>query len=652
LLGEQGVMVPLMLICTARPEFNSQWPMRSHHTQITLNRLSVCDVREMVALVAARNALASDSVEAVIERTGGVPLFVEELTRAVLESSGVKLSARAIPVTLHDSLMARLDRLGSAKSVLQLGSVIGGEFSFELLRAVHPGSDSELESELRKLTDADLLYFRGMPPYAIYQFKHALIRDAAYEALLKSRRKELHRLIGERVEKQFSRIGQEQPEFVAYHYTAAGVADRALHYLRRAAREAIERSAHHEAIAHLNQGLALIKQISHPANQGSEELQLQLMLINPLIAAFGYAAPEVERASLRARELCEQLGDYAHRFRALGALCNIYQNRGDCDRAYEIAEQMMSLAEAARNREALMWAHYALAFPLQEWGDFRSSRYHFEKVIALYDSSHRGFVQDAGATARSFLAHALFRLGYPDQALHRVDEALTLARRRGEPYTQAMVLGHAGVVWMLCGELYRAQEMTEQMVAICAEQGFGFLEAMGKIWLGGILAKRGKCETAISSIRDGLGKYARTDAGTDANWERAALVRAYLTAGRGSEALNELTALRRGVQKYRKHALEADMHQFMGEILLQLGGSDEAEIEHCFRQAIEVARRQCAKSMELSATISLVRLLMMQDRRDEARALLAEIYNWFTEGFDTADLKDAKVLLDQLGKPS
>jgi predicted ATPase len=215
LLAEQGVMAPLMLMCTARPEFHTQWPIRSHHTQITLNRLSARNVREMIALVAARNALASESVEAVIERTGGVPLFVEELTRAVLESGTVRPSAREIPVTLHDSLMARLDRLGSAKDVLQVGSVIGGEFSYELLHAVHRGSEQQLESELRKLTDADLLYFRGLAPEATYQFKHALIRDAAYEALLKSRRKELHRLVARTIDEQFPDIKEAHPEVLA-----------------------------------------------------------------------------------------------------------------------------------------------------------------------------------------------------------------------------------------------------------------------------------------------------------------------------------------------------------------------------------------------------------------------------------------------------
>jgi predicted ATPase len=223
LLAEQGATARLLLLYTARPEFRPQWPLRAHHTQVTLNRLSTRNVREMITLVAARNALASESVEAVIERTGGVPLFVEELTRAVLESGAVKLSARAIPVTLHDSLMARLDRLGSAKDVLQLGSVIGGEFSYELLHAVHPIAETDLQQSLLKLTDAELLYTRGIAPDATYQFKHALIRDAAYEGLLKSRRRELHKHIAGTLEERFPELVKSRPEIAALHSTEASL---------------------------------------------------------------------------------------------------------------------------------------------------------------------------------------------------------------------------------------------------------------------------------------------------------------------------------------------------------------------------------------------------------------------------------------------
>jgi class 3 adenylate cyclase len=279
LLAEQGATAPLMLLYTARPEFRAPWPMRAHHAQITLNRLSASDVGEMVARVSARNALASESVEAVVERTGGVPLFVEELTRAVLESGSVKLASRDIPATLHDSLMARLDRLGSAKEVIQIGSVIGSEFSYELLRAVHPLDDTALQRELRKLTDADLLHVRGLPPEANYQFKHALIRDAAYDALLKSRRKELHRLVAQTIDEKFPDLKEAHPEVLAQHWTEAAETDRAITEWLRAATSAASNSAHNEALESYQRALTLTLQLPPSPERQSRELELRQLIV-------------------------------------------------------------------------------------------------------------------------------------------------------------------------------------------------------------------------------------------------------------------------------------------------------------------------------------------------------------------------------------
>jgi len=247
LLAEQGATVPLMLLYTARPQFRAPWPMRAHHSQLTLNRLSSRNVREMVALVAARNALAGESVEVVVERTGGVPLFVEELTRVVLESGAGKLTGREIPATLHDSLMARLDHLGPAKAVIQVGAVIGNEFSYELLHAVHPTTDEELQAALRTLTDAELLYVRGIAPDASYQFKHALIRDAAYEALLKSRHKELHRQLAVTIDEKFPALKEAHPEVLARHWTEAGETERAISEWERASDAALVLNSFREA---------------------------------------------------------------------------------------------------------------------------------------------------------------------------------------------------------------------------------------------------------------------------------------------------------------------------------------------------------------------------------------------------------------------
>ena len=320
LLAEQGATVPLMLLYTARPEFRAQWPMRAHQTQLTLNRLSARDVREMVAQVAVRNALASESVDAVVERTGGVPLFVEELTRAVLESGSEKLTGREIPVTLHDSLMARLDRLGPAKEVIQIGAVIGSEFSYGLLHAVHPIGDEHLQSAIHSLTDAELVHVRGIPPDAIYQFKHALIRDAAYEALLRTRRKELHARTAEVLVGLFP---TSAPELLAHHYTEAGLIEQAIRCWQNAEQRAVERSANTEAINHFTKGLELLKSRPDSPERNQQELELQISLGGSLMPIKGYAAPEVGNAYVRARELCQQAGETPQFFRVLFGLVSM-----------------------------------------------------------------------------------------------------------------------------------------------------------------------------------------------------------------------------------------------------------------------------------------------------------------------------------------
>jgi predicted ATPase len=345
LLAEQGGTVPVMLLYTARPEFRAPWPMRAHHTQITLNRLSARDVREMVALVAAREALAIETVDAVVERTGGVPLFVEELTRAVLESGQITPSRREIPVTLHDSLMARLDRLGAAKEVIQIGAVIGSEFSYELLRAVHPMADTELRASLAKLTDAELLYVRGIVPDATYQFKHSLIRDAAYEALLKSRRKKLHSRAAEVLVQQFPDMVTSTPELLAHHYTEAGLIKVAIPYWQQAGQRAIERSANTEAVSHFTRGLELLKFAPDTADRIHQELRLQMALGASVMAIRGYASPDAGIAFARALELCRQVGESPRLFSVLAGQVAFNLIRGELGSARELVEQLLGVAQ-------------------------------------------------------------------------------------------------------------------------------------------------------------------------------------------------------------------------------------------------------------------------------------------------------------------
>jgi predicted ATPase len=445
LLAEQGATVPLMLLCTARSELHAAWPMRTPHTQITLNRLSSRNVREMVALVAARNAFAAESVEAVVERTGGVPLFVEELTRAVLEGGNASSSGREIPATLHDSLMARLDRLGPAKEVIQIGAVIGSEISYRLLHAVHPIAGEDLQGAIQSAIDAELVYVRGNPPNASYQFKHALVRDAAYEALLRSRRKELHSRIAETLLKHFPETVTSAPEHLAHHYTQAGLIVQAIPNWQQAGQKAIQRSANVEASSHLSKGLELLKTLPDTPERVQQELTLQLALAAPLMATKGWATPEVARAYSRARELCQRVGQTPQLFPALWRQWGFYFIGGELQTAPGArGAASENSPERTRPRAPSGGPHHALWPALFFHGEFALTRAHLEQGTALYDSPQHGSRaffyggHDPGVCCQDFWALTLCSLGYPDQALKKVHEALILAQGLSHPLSLAV----------------------------------------------------------------------------------------------------------------------------------------------------------------------------------------------------------------------
>ena len=653
LLAAQGMMVPLMLMCTARPEFKAPWPMRSHHTQITLNRLSARAVREMVALVAARNALASENVEAVIERTGGVPLFVEELTRAVLESGTAKLTAHEIPVTLHDSLMARLDRLGSAKDVLQVGSVIGSEFSYGLLRAVHPASEQELERELRKLTDADLLYFRGIAPDATYQFKHALIRDTAYEALLKTRRRELHSRIAQILDISFTEIAAAHPELLAHHYTEAGLSTQAIPYWQRAGQQAVERSANVEAISHLNRGLELIKALPDAADHAAEELKIRIALGVPLGMTKGYASPESQAVYERARELCEQVGDTQQLGQVLWHFWHIHHLREEFQRAREQGEELLIFAQRNHDRDLLLQAHHALWTTLILLGEFVLAREHLEQGMAIYDpEQHRShaffYGHDPGACCRAQRGYVLWYLGYPEQAMKSAQEAIALAQKLSHPYSLVMMLECATMIDQLCRNVRDTQERAETVVALAREQGFPVWSALATLYHGWALAQQGLEKEGASELHQGMAAYRASGAGLGLPYQLARLAEVYERTGQVQEGLSALTEALAATEKTGDRRWVAELYRLKGVLTLQSPMGVQKEAEEFLREAVAIARNQQAKSLELRATMSLARLFAAQGKRDEARAILAEIYGWFTEGFDTADLKDAKALLGEL----
>jgi class 3 adenylate cyclase/tetratricopeptide (TPR) repeat protein len=649
----QSATLPIILLSTARPEFSAPWPMRSHYTQITLTRLDDRRTREMVANVAAGASLSKDVIDSVVKRTDGVPLFAEELTRLMLESKG-RAVLREIPVTLRNSLMARLDRLGPGKEVAQLAAVIGREFSYELLEALSPLQGAELQAALARITEAELVYPRGAPPDATYQFKHALVQDAAYESLLKSRRRQLHRRVAETLAEKFPALADTQPELLAHHWTEAGAAEPAIAAWRKAGRQAVRRFANEEAVAYLSKALEVLNNLPQSSGRDTEELNLQMLLTTPLIATKGYTATEVEKACYRARDLSQRIGDTPHLFAILGGLTSIYFNRGEPLTALELANQMLSLAERKNDPVRLVWAHYLLGFILEASGDLSSSRQHLEKSIAHYNFRERqsyGFVQDPGATGLSCLARVLLWLGYPEQALEKQRQAMDWARRLGDPFTLQWVLDGAYRLHLRRGEFQSAIEAAEEQIAICGEYGFEPALLLVIANRGLALTYVGRTDEGISQILQILERVQAKTAETQRHFEfdfniLHLAAEAYWRSGQaipGLKAFADAQAL--------SNAIGPQMVQLQlkGNLLLLL--KDPArftEAEQLFRSAIQIERRCGAKWSELHSTTTLARLLRDTGRRDEAHSMLAEIYNWFTEGFDTADLKDAKALLEEL----
>jgi class 3 adenylate cyclase/predicted ATPase len=673
LLVEQGKNASLLLLFTCRPEFRPTWPQ----TQITLKPLSAHDTRIMVEHVAGQRTLTEETVTTVVERTGGVPLFVEELTRAVLESGNTEHAGRSVPATLHDSLMARLDRLGMARDTLQLGAVLGTEFTYELLRAVAPLEDDELQRHLLALTNADLLYPVGVPPTASYQFKHALIREAAYEALLRSRRKELHSRIAEVLERKSPDRVRSEPELLAHHYTEAGLIERAICYWQLAGQRAIERSAYLEAINHFTIGLRLLEITPDSPEHIEQELSLQMARGASLKAIKGFSAPEAGKACARALELCGRLGKTPRLFSALEAVAWFHIGRGELRKAHELAEQSLRIAQNLQTPVLLQAAHFAMGEVLHDLGVLPEAQKHLQEATTL-DDPHKehartfydfyGFY-DQRMAGLALAALNLWSLGYPDQALNETRESLRSAEELSDPLSRAIALECAAVLYECRREVEATQLHAEALIAISQERGFTLWEALGISLRGWALAKQKREKEGIALIRQGLAATQATGTELWQPYHLVLLAEAFGDARQPEQGLASIAEAFDLASKTGYAVGEPGLYQLKGELLLmrtdsgpgvseaRLPGSfsrrllaNAAQAESCFRRAIEIARNQSAKSRELRATISLARLLASQGRGDEAHSMLADIYNWFTEGFDTADLKEAKALLDDLGR--
>jgi TOMM system kinase/cyclase fusion protein len=664
LLVDQGPTARILALFTFRPDFSPPWTGRSHLTPVTLLRLPRRQAAEMAGRVAHGKMLPAEVIEQVVDRTDGVPLFVEELTKMVLESGLLQeqedgyaltgpLPPLAIPSTLHDSLMARLDRLATVKSLAQLGATLGREFSYALLHAVSPWDEETLRRGLQQLVQAEFVYQQGLPPQATYLFKHALIQEAAYQSLLKSTRQQYHQRVAQVLEARFPDTAETQPELLAHHYAEAGLLALALPYWQQAGQRALQRSAHMEAMHHLTRGIESLAAVPETAERTQHELVLQATLGSVLMATKGQGAPEVGQAYARARELCRQVGETPQLFPILFGLWRFYLVRAEYQTARELAEQCFSLAQRLDEAALLLQAHFALGVSLLWHGEVVPARAHLEQSIALYDpQEHRALAFRAGIDLAvwclSHAAQALWLLGYPDQALGRNHEALILAQELSHPPSQAAVLFYVAYIHCYRGEADAAQDRAKAAIALASEQGFPQWLTAGMMLRGWALAMQGQAEEGAAQIRQALAAWRAMGAGMAVSHWLVLLAEAYGHAGQTDEGLRLLAEAVVHVDSTREHKYAAEVYWLKGELLLQQTIPDEAQAEAYLHQALDIARHQQTKSLELRAATSLARLWQQQGKRAKAHALLAPIYGWFTEGFDTADLQEAKVLLDAL----
>jgi len=657
--------LPILLVVTFRPEFAPRWAGRPHVTLLTLNRLARTEGTALISQLASGKPLPNDVLAHILAKTEGVPLFVEELTKAVLESGILQEATEhyeltspvhflPIPSTLQDSLMARLDRQAPAKEVAQIGAVIGREFSYDLLAAVADLDTVKLAAGLDELVRAELVFRHGAPPQVSYAFKHVLVQDAAYGSLLKSKRQQIHRRIAEVLEKRFPETAEAEPEALARHLTEAGESERAIDYWLRAGQRAAERSANLEAIAHLRKGLDLLGTLPDTPERARRELALQASIGMPLIATKGYAAPETGAAYNRSRELCDRLGDAAQLLPILYGQWAYHTTRGDLLAARSMAETFLRAAEGQGAEGPALVARRVVGINLFHLGELTASRAHLEQALALYEANrHRSLTFQYGADQRSaglaWLALNLWLLGYPDQAVRARDDAIGRAHEAAHAITLAHALRIGGLlVDAVLRDWRSAQEHAEALRLFAEQQRLPFWLAWAKFIYARSLFEQEPSPAAVAQMHEALIEILANH-----RVERPILLtmlaEAYGHLGQVEMGLNLVREALALVEETGERCWEAEIHRARGN-LLAFDNSTGTVAVGCFERAIAVACRQGAKSLELRAATSLGRLWLDQGKRQQAYDLLAPIYGWFTEGLETADLKDATALLDEMGK--
>lgn len=648
----------VLTLVTYRPEFVPPWKTGTHQTQVALNRLGKRHIAQMMCQKAQVQRIPDHIVDQVADRTDGVPLFIEEFTRMVVESAtarevdgGLEISGtfptQAIPATLQDLLVARLDRLGAGKEIAQLAAACGREFTLRLLQHICDLDELALRDELEKLVEAEVVFQRGRGARSRYFFKHALIQDAAYGSILKKKRREIHQRIASALEQHFPDVVESQPELLAHHFSEAFQHQQAIQYWLRAGKSAQSGWNHVEAIAHLQRGLAAVESITDPVLREQTELQFQAPLGTSLVAAKGYAHPEAGVALQRARELALRTGDTLTLFFVTWGIWARHLLLDQLDRCLEVGNELLQLAQASDQPGLEMEALDAPGTTFVHLGDFVSARKHLERGISLYDEQRcqafaRQTGQNAGVCEQIYLSIAMWALGYPDQARKLVESAVKLAERLADPFSQVHALNHGAWVYHFCRDADKAMELAEKCHQISSEQAFSLWLACATISRGAAMTLRGEYRQAIEQVHLGMDAFRATGAKLHLCYGYGILGEAHLQLGEIDIAQAFLDKGLAAADEADERYVEAELHRLQGEAAAMTGDNENAQ-RH-FERSMKLAQRQQAKSWQLRTALSIVRL---ENGSPQSLETLRNLYEWFSEGFDTPDLQQAAAVLDQ-----
>ena len=656
--------LPVLLIATFRPELPPPWIGFPHVTLLTLNRLAEAQARSLVERVASGKALPEEVLEQILARTEGVPLFTEELTKAVIESGLLKdagdryvlngpLPPLAIPTTLHDSLMARLDRLAPVKEIAQIGACIGREFDHELLAAVVPLPEADLAAALDRLVEAELVFRRGISPAVTYIFKHALVRDAAYQSLLRKRRQELHAKIALVLEADFPQTLESRPELVASHFDDAGLFEKAVSYWLQAGVLAAGRSSNVEAIAHLRSGLTSLEALPLDKSRSRLELSLLLALGGPLLFTKGYASREAELVYQRARELSRELDNDADLFTAVRGLGYVYHVRANLREATQLSDETVALAYRIDAPAFFVEAYHFAGAVNFHLGELSAARDWLQKGMDVHDDRGRYNSEIYGismsAFCRVYIAHCDWHLGYPDRALKTAQDGLALAREGARPFSIALALVYLSMLYQFRREPQAALTVAEEARSLCLEYRFDYYGAWSALVRAWAIAEQGCLEEGLAAYDAALKELAETGAALRLPHYLCLLAAVQRKAGRRAAGLKIIAEATQIAGKTLESWCNAELERERGELLLlDPSDDDRDEAEAAFNRAIDIAANQGAKLLELRASTGLARVWAERSERKKAFDVLAPIYDWFTQGFDTLDLLRASTLLAKL----